>query len=85
MASSKEETEEALRVAYKRLGHFRETREDFARLCQVAHAMRISDGEIVKLIGGGYSRSRIQQYRKEQEKRDKLHEQHVNDTAAGSS
>lgn len=68
---SKEEAEKAILAAYKEITDRRNALENFARVCHLAHDY-LSDGEIAKLIDFGYSRSRIQQWRNEQLKKDEI-------------
>lgn len=69
---SKQEAEKAIVAAYKNVVKRRGALEDFARICYEVHDEDLlSDGEIAKLIGFGYSRSRIQQCRHEQAKKDR--------------
>lgn len=70
---SKEEAEKAILAAYKEITDRRFALENFARICHQAHDF-LSDSEIAKLIGFGYSRSRIQQWRNEQAKKDEVKE-----------
>lgn len=70
---SKEEAEKAILDAYKEITDRRFALEKFARICHQAHDF-LSDSEIARLIDFGYSRSRIQQWRNEQAKRDEIQE-----------
>lgn len=65
----KEEAEKAVLDAYKQVADLKGALENFARVCYRAHKS-LSDGEMSKLINFGYSRSRIQQWRNEQKRKD---------------
>lgn len=69
--NSRKEAEKAVLAAYKEVTDRRQALEDFARTCHLAHDY-LSDGDIAKLIDFGYSRSRIQQWRNEQAKKDSI-------------
>lgn len=66
---SKEEAEKAVLNAYKQVTDLKDALSNFARVCYTAHKF-LSDGEMSKLINFGYSRSRIQQWRNEQRRKD---------------
>lgn len=61
--TDKESAERAVVESYQGLLDAAAARERFVEAIRRAHALRISDGCICKLIDFGYSRSRIQQFR----------------------
>lgn len=61
--SAKQVAEDQVKKAWDRLCAQKDALDSFAKICKEAHDLGVSDGQIVKLIQHGYSRSRIQQFR----------------------